>query len=217
MSKPEYLDAQDLVKAIVAMAAAVTASRELLSELDSAVGDGDHGMNLSIALSAAAEKVQSLMFPTPAEVLRQAGKVVRDSMGGAAGSVFGAFFRGCSRSIQGREKINAADIGLMLEAGLRSIQERGQAAPGDKTVVDAVYPAVVAYELALAGKQTLGQALSTAAQAAHAGAEKTQDMIAGFGRAKYLGKRSLGHQDAGATSAAIMLTAWAELVGGSHG
>jgi dihydroxyacetone kinase-like protein len=126
--------------------------------------------------------------------------------------LFGAFFVGASRTIKGKQVLTLADIAEMLAAGLANVQKRGKAQPGDKTMVDTLIPAVTAARTAVEDNLTLHQALHRVASAANAGAEATRDMIAKQGRAKFLGERSRGYQDAGATSMAIMLRAWAETI-----
>ena len=183
------------VVAVRKMADAVMAERDSLSALDSMVGDGDHGISLSKALDEAARQSAALPDPSPELVLHTAGVAVQNSMGGASGILFGALFIGMSRASA------SGDFAAMLSGGLAEVQKRGKAARGDKTMVDALAPAVDA------AKQ--GETLDQVAKAALAGAESTKNMIAKFGRAKFLGERSLGFQDAGATSVAIMLAALA--------
>ena len=205
----QVLNGADLTTIIRAMANAIKAEQDTLTALDSAVGDGDHGVNIATAMSAAATAVEKLTAPTPADVLHTAGTALRDTMGGASGSVFGAFFRGGGRSVRELDTLSATDVGVMLAAGLAQMQKRGKAQPGDKTAVDALVPAIAAYQQAVADGRALVDAVRIAAAQARAGAESTRAMIAQSGRAKFLGERSLGHQDAGATSIAIMFAAWA--------
>ena len=186
---------QQWVIAMRGMADAVIAERDSLSALDSMIGDGDHGISLSRALDEAARQVAALPNPSPENVLHTAGIAVQNSMGGASGILFGAFLIGMSHA-----KING-DIAVILANGLAEVQKRGKAAQGDKTMVDALASAVDAAQR--------GESFDQVAKAALAGAESTQNMIAKFGRAKFLGERSIGFQDAGATSIAIMLAALA--------
>ena len=124
--------------------------------------------------------------------------------------VFGAFFLGCGRSVNGAEFLKKEDVETMLVAGLAQVQKRGKAQVGDKTMVDALAPAVDAYQEAIASGLSMGRALEEAAAGAWDGAHATRDMVARHGRAKFLGERSLGHQDAGATSMALIFAAWSE-------
>lgn len=207
------LSGQGCVALIVAMRDTIEANRDRLSALDGTVGDGDHGVNLTTAVSQAAVAVQQLDSPTPAQVMRTVGSTLINDMGGAAGIIFGSFFRGGSRAIKGVEQLGLAETLAFMEAGLAEVQKRGKAQPGDKTLVDALFPAVEGLKTAVSQNIPLAQAMPQAAKAAQAGAESTANMVAKFGRAKYLGDRSLGHQDAGATSMALLLQAWAETVG----
>lgn len=202
------LTGEDWVRIIEAMAAAVAEQREQLAALDSLIGDGDHGANISGAMAAAAAQVAQLDAPTPAAVLRTTGRTVMDEMGGAAGVMFGSFFRGCARAVTDREALDVHDLARMMAAGLAEVQRRGQAQPGDKTLVDALAPAAQAMQAAADAGAPLATAVQRAADSARAGAEATANMVARFGRAKHLGERAIGHQDAGATSVAVMLEAW---------
>ena len=208
MAETRTLTGEDWVRIIGAMAAAVAAQREQLAALDSLIGDGDHGANISAAMAAAATQVAQIDAPTPAAVLRITGRTVMDEMGGAAGVMFGSFFRGCARAVTDREALDVHDLARMLAAGLAEVQKRGQAQPGDKTMVDALAPAAQAMQAAADGDASLPVAVRQAADSARAGAEATAGMVARFGRAKHLGERAIGHQDAGATSVAVMLEGW---------
>jgi len=204
------LSGRDLVVVIEAMADAVQDQRDHLAALDSMIGDGDHGANIARAMAAASTQVASLDSPMPADVLRSTGRAVINEMGGAAGVIFGSFFRGCARAVTDRSALDVHDLARMLAAGLAEVQKRGQAQTGDKTMVDALAPAVQAMQTAADADMPITEAVRAAAESARAGAEATSEMIAHFGRAKYLGERSIGYQDAGATSVAVMLAAWAK-------
>lgn len=206
----EIIDAETSIHIIVAMAAAVTQQQAYLSGLDSTVGDGDHGVNLAKALQEAARRVQPLANAAPDIVWRTTGKVIQESVGGASGLLFGAFFVGGSRTIKDRDTLTTADVAAMMGAGLENIQKRGKAQPGDKTMVDALAPAAAAAAAAVEADLSLVEALDQMAFAAQTGADATREMVARHGRAKFLGERSRGYQDAGATSIAVMLAAWAE-------
>jgi dihydroxyacetone kinase-like protein len=196
------INGQQWTNIVRAMADAVITEREALSALDLMVGDGDHGISLSKALDEAARQVAALPSPSPEHVLKTAGIAVQNTMGGASGILFGAFLIGMSHTS------SSGDISIMLADGLLEVQKRGKAARGDKTMVDALASAVDAAQR--------GEPLDKVAEAAKAGAESTQNMIAKFGRAKFLGERSLGFQDAGATSIAVMLAALAGAMRGQQ-
>jgi dihydroxyacetone kinase-like protein len=212
MAQKQSIDGVQWVMIIQAMANAIQRQSEHLSALDSTVGDGDHGVNMSAAMAVAAKMTGQLESPTPSSVLKVTGTTVMNEMGGASGVIFGAFFRGGGRAVKGKETMALEDVAAMLAAGLAEVQKRGKAQPGDKTMVDALAPALKAVREAEVAKLGLGEALARAAEQAGLGAEATRAMTARFGRAKALGERSIGYQDAGATSMAIMLAAWAETV-----
>ena len=208
----QTIDAQQSIDIIAAMARAVAERQTELSALDSTVGDGDHGVNMALALQEAVQQVNQLKEPTPESVWRTAGRAIQNSMGGASGLLFGAYFVGASRTIKDKQHLTLADVAEMLAAGLTEVQKRGQAQPGDRTLVDALVPAIAAAQAAVDDHLPLDEALQRMAQAANAGAEATRHMVAKHGRAKFLGERSRGFQDAGATSMAVMLSAWADWV-----
>lgn len=208
----ETLNGRFWVTIIQAMAAAMSEATPQLTALDSEVGDGDHGINMNAAMQAAAAQVAQLVDPTPAQVLKMAGTAVMNEMGGASGVIFGSFFRGGGRVVSDKESLGLADVATLMSAGLAEVQKRGKAQPGDKTMVDALAPAVTAVQQAVENNLTLAEAMALAAKAAVRGAESTRKMVAQFGRAKFLGNRAIGHQDAGATSMALMISAWADVV-----
>lgn len=206
------IDADLSKKIILAMAQAIADQQAMLSQLDVTVGDGDHGHNLAKAFADANKQVQALSSADLQTIWRTAGGSIRDSVGGASGVLFGAFFTGAARTLAGKVLLTTPDVAEMLEAGLAVVQKRGKAKPGDKTLVDALAPAAEAAQKAANDNIAVGPALTKISEAALAGAEATRDMIAQHGRAKFLGERSVGHQDAGATSMAILLRAWADAV-----
>ena len=191
----------------------IEANRDYLSALDSATGDGDHGVNLTSALELAVPAVEGLDHPSPADVMKTVGSILINDMGGASGAIFGSFFRGGSKAIKEYDELGLEELLAFVEAGLAMVQKRGKAQTGDKTIVDTLHPAVVALKDGIKNNINLPEAMMNAAEAAQAGATKTAEMVAKFGRAKYLGERSLGHQDAGATSMALILKAWADYLG----
>ncbi len=201
---------QDCVTLINMMSKKIENHREHLTQLDSMVGDGDHGVNMETAMNKAATAVTALPDPIPSLVMRTVGAMLINDMGGASGVIFGSFFRGGSRKIKNESHIDLDKLILFMEGGLAEIQKRGKAQVGDKTCVDVLVPAIEALETAVSQNLPPQQALVQMADAAEAGAESTKEMVAQFGRAKFLGERSKGHQDAGATSMALILKTWAE-------
>ncbi len=207
-------DTEQSIQIIRAMAKVIMTERDYLSSLDSTVGDGDHGHNLAKAMKTAVEAIEALEEPTVNEIWRVTGKNVQDSVGGASGLLFGAFFTGAGRAIKGKSEIGLTEVVDMVSGGLAQVQKRGKAQPGDKTMVDALAPAAEAAQQAAEANLSVAETLSQIANAAQTGAEATQEMVAKHGRAKFLGERSIGYQDAGATSMALMLAAWADVIVG---
>ena len=207
-----HLTGTDCQAVVGRMQAAIRSNRTHLSELDAALGDGDHGVNLHNALHEANEGVMALVEPLPHEVFALVGSTVRNQMGGAAGAIFGSFFTGGSRAIQDRTEVGLTEIASFFAAGIDKVQKRGKAVAGDKTILDALIPAAAILDRAAANGDPFVAAVTAAAEAAQAGATATKEMVAQHGRAKFLGDRALGHQDAGATSMALMVTAWAEFI-----
>jgi dihydroxyacetone kinase-like protein len=196
---------------IVAAAAAVTENADHLTQLDSAIGDADHGVNLKRGFTAVTAALDGFAADGPGAVLVKTGTTLISKVGGASGPLYGSAFRAMGKALDGPEA-DAPALGAALRDGLAAIRKLGAAGPGDKTIVDALVPAVAAFEAA-AG-EGLSAAATAAAEAAEAGAKETTALQARKGRASYLGARSVGHQDPGATSTALILRALAGTVSG---
>ena len=178
--------------------------REELTRLDSAIGDADHGINMDRGFTAARSKLAEIDADADLGTLaKTVGMTLISTVGGASGPLYGTFFLRLATSLGDRAEVEAADLGAALRAGLEGLIQRGKAEPGDKTMVDAVAPAVDAYEAAVG--DGLGAALDAAARAAAEGRDRVTPLVARKGRASYLGERSANHQDPGATSATILL------------
>jgi dihydroxyacetone kinase-like protein len=175
----------------------VNEQREHLTKLDSAIGDGDHGQNLARGLQAAAERIDGA--EDVASTMRAVAMALISKTGGASGPLYGTFFMDAGKATPDAP-LTLDGWAHMMRAGLEGVQRRGKAEPGDKTMVDALLPAVEALETAAANGQDLKVALKEAAAQAKKGMEATTPMVAKKGRASYLGERSAGHQDPGATS-----------------
>ncbi|HUR86912.1 MAG TPA: dihydroxyacetone kinase subunit DhaL [Solirubrobacteraceae bacterium] len=190
------------------IAAAVRAERDHLTQLDAAIGDGDHGINMNRGFEAVTKAlaVQNGGLP-PGKLLTIAGKTLVSSVGGASGPLWGTAFRRAGRALGDAPTIGADELVAALDAAIAGVVELGAAAPDDKTMVDALLPAVAALREGLAAGQALEAALAAAAVAAEDGARATIPLQARKGRASYLGERSIGHQDPGATSAALVMRA----------
>lgn len=184
----------------------VVAEARHLTDLDAAIGDADHGVNLKRGFTSAAEAVAAEPPATPGALLTAVGAHLTNTVGGAAGPLYGTVLRRMGK-VLGEDAVVAPEtLGRALAAAVASVRRLGDSAPGDKTMVDALQPAADAYAEAL-GSGEVTSALEAAARAAREGAEATVPMRARRGRASYLGERSVGHQDPGATSSALLVTA----------
>ncbi|HVH21563.1 MAG TPA: dihydroxyacetone kinase subunit DhaL [Pseudonocardia sp.] len=187
--------------------------RDELTRLDSAIGDADHGANLDRGMAAVVAALDKAPPTTPAALFKSTGMTLVSTVGGASGPLYGTLFLRMSASAGEQETLDAAGFGAALRAGLGGVVARGKAEAGDKTMFDALAPACDAYDAAVAEGAGLAGALAAAAQAAEAGRDATTPLLARKGRASYLGERSVGHQDPGATSAALLIVAAARTVG----
>ena len=187
--------------------AAVRAQRDQLTQLDAAIGDGDHGTNMVRGFDAVERALDGRGEDAPGQVLITCGKTLVSTVGGASGPLWGSALRRAGRSLGAAPEIDGAQLAGALEAALAAIKELGAAEVGDKTIVDALEPAVAALQTALDAGETLARALAAAAAAAEEGAQATVPLQARKGRASYLGERSVGHQDPGATSTALIMRA----------
>jgi phosphoenolpyruvate---glycerone phosphotransferase subunit DhaL len=186
-------------------AAQVSENRELLTQLDSAIGDADHGANMVRGMDAAVAAVDDRTWDTAAALLKRVGMTLVSTVGGASGPLYGTFFLRMATAAGDVESLDAGAFAKALRAGLEGVVHRGKAEAGDKTMFDALSPAVDAFDAALAAGADLGAALGAATGAAAAGRDATIPLLARKGRASYLGERSVGHQDPGATSAALLV------------
>ncbi len=208
------IGSDDLKAMVLAIAARIADSRERLNRLDAALGDGDHGASISGAFDKAVAEVADLPDPKPSEIWLTTAQSLMNGMGGASGALFGTLFLKGVAAIHGKERLVKADLNQLWAASLAGVKARGKAEIGDKTMVDALEPAVLAF----AANDNTAAAWTAAAEAASNGAESTKELIARQGRAKYLGERGIGHQDPGATTIALMFEAldsyWREMTNG---
>ncbi len=194
-------------------AAQIHRQRDYLTQLDAAIGDADHGVNMDRGFSAARDAVVVGSRATPAGLLDQVGSTLVLRVGGAAGPLFGTALRRAAEAVGDEEVLDGESILRGIRAGLEGIQRLGAAVEGDKTIVDAYAPALLAFERGVRGGRDVAAAAAKAAAAADAGARATVPMQARKGRASYLGPRSVGHQDPGATSTALLFAALARALG----
>ncbi len=197
---------KDEVKAMLLLVAdRVIGAEPMLSEADRNLGDGDHGLGMQRGMTAAKEKLEAGDVESIEKAFSTVGMAMMSTMGGASGAIFGTFFRNGGKALAGRETLDAAGLAAFLQAGLEGVKQRGGAAVGDKTVVDAIEPA--AQKAAEVAGSPLPDALAAVSSGAEAGKEASRNMIAKFGRAKTLGDACLGHPDAGALSVTVILGA----------
>ncbi len=206
----DQLDAADLARWVRAFAGLVAENREVLTELDAAIGDADHGTNMDRGMKAVLAALEESSPATPKALLTKVGMTLVSTVGGASGPLFGTLFLRMGTALGDAESVPRADLAVSLRAGLDGVIQRGKAVPEDKTMVDALTPAVEALEAALVRDVSLTEALGEARDAAAAGRDATVPMLARKGRASYLGERSVGHQDPGATTVALLLQAAAD-------
>lgn len=181
--------------------------KKYLTELDTAIGDADHGNNMNRGFSKVSAQLETLTDNDIGTILKTVAMSLISSIGGASGPLYGTFFLNASKTADGKTELSVADMQELLKEGVAGVKMRGKAEPGDKTMVDAFDPALEAYATSADNGETIQECLSAAADAAEKGAEDTTPLIAKKGRASYLGERSKGHKDPGATSAAMLLRA----------
>ena len=196
------------------MASAMEEHRRHLTKLDSEIGDGDHGNNMHRGFQAALERLEGADPSSPADALKAVSMALVSKVGGAAGPLYGTAFLRASTALQDKDEVSSDDAAQAIEAALGGIKQRGKAEVGDKTIVDALQPAVEAAKEA-APDGSVAEVIRAAAEAAREGAESTVPLTARKGRASYLGARAEGHQDPGATSTYYLLDAAARALEGS--
>ncbi|WP_030667000.1 dihydroxyacetone kinase subunit DhaL [Streptomyces rimosus] len=185
---------------MTAVAASVDREAPRLTELDSAIGDADHGSNLQRGFAAVVKTLEAEPPGTPGAVLTMAGRQLISTVGGASGPLYGTLLRRTGKALGDADSVTADELRAALRTGVDAVAQLGGSAPGDATMLDALDPAV----------EALATSFRAAAEAAGQGAEATVPLQARKGRASYLGERSVGHQDPGATSSALLFTALAE-------
>jgi dihydroxyacetone kinase-like protein len=198
----------DVFRAWIAAAAAVIEEqRDHLTQLDAAIGDADHGINLSRGFTAVLGAIETADPATPGAVLTLTGATLISKVGGASGPLYGMAFRRAGKALGEAADVDLPGLAAALDAALAGVQQLGAAREGDKTMVDALAPAAGAFSKAVAEGASDADALAALAEAAQAGAVATVSMQALKGRASYLGPRSVGHEDPGAASTALILAA----------
>jgi dihydroxyacetone kinase-like protein len=200
------LDGAFVTRWVGETARAIHEQRDYLTQLDAAIGDADHGLNMDRGFAAALSKIEGGSGHAPGELLETVGTTLVLSVGGAAGPLYGSAIRQMGRALDSRT-FDAEGLLVLLRAALEEIQRLGAAQIGDKTIVDALSPAIDAFERGLRSGDDLAAAVARAREAAEEGMRATIPLQARKGRASYLGPRSVGHQDPGATSTALLIAA----------
>ncbi len=195
----DKINLEQLKLMILEVCQGIIDSKDYLTELDSAIGDGDHGLGMEVGMNAVKKELLAMKnFENTNQIFKISGMAMINNMGGASGVIFGSMFLGCVIKGNNSKYFTCEEVPKQFRNALNTIKSRGGASLGDKTMVDALEPAVVGMEK-YAGKD-LVELFKIAAEESNKGVERSKSYVAKFGRAKYLGERSLGHQDAGATS-----------------
>ncbi|WNI19288.1 dihydroxyacetone kinase subunit DhaL [Actinacidiphila sp. ITFR-21] len=209
------IDAAFLRRWLDTAATVIDRESKRLTDLDSPIGDADHGANMRRGFLAARTAVEQEPPDTPGGVLVALGRQLISTVGGASGPLYGTLLRRTGKALGDEPAVSAAQLRDALRAGVEAVAQLGGGAVGDKTMLDALYPAVDALTAALDGGGSTAEAFGAAAAAADEGVRATVPLRARKGRASYLGERSVGHQDPGATSAALLITALADTAKGA--
>ncbi len=205
-----HLTVEEAKEMFIYVADKMMDSKDILTQADKAVGDGDHGIGMARGFEAVRQKLEPQSFTGIGELFKSIGTTLMMSIGGAAGAVFGTLFRGAGKNTGGQSELDSHTLSLALRDGLQAVKDRGKAKPGDKTMVDALEPAAV--KSTEMNDTSLEEALAEACEAARLGMEKTKKMVATLGKAKPLGLRSLGHADPGALSTYLIFKYMLEFV-----
>lgn len=196
---------QRIIHWLQKFASEIEQNKDYLTELDAAIGDADHGINMQRGFKKVVEQLPTVADKDIGTILKTVSMTLISSVGGASGPLYGTFFLRASTTVAGKQELDAESMLKLLKAGLDGIIGRGKAQLGDKTMIDALHPAVMAFEQAINDGVEVTNAVEKAVAAAEQGMKETIPMVAKKGRASYLGERSAGHQDPGATSLYLML------------
>ncbi|MDJ0573292.1 MAG: dihydroxyacetone kinase subunit DhaL [Pleurocapsa sp. MO_192.B19] len=197
---------QQIINWIDNFAAVIAENKDYLTELDAAIGDADHGINMNRGFQKVSEKLPTVIDKDIGTILKTVSMTLISTVGGASGPLYGTFFLKASAVAAQKEELTLEELVQLLQAGLEGVIYRGKAELEDKTMIDALSPAVDAFQQSLTNNDSVVEGLQKAVNAAEEGMKKTIPLIARKGRASYLGERSMGHQDPGATSSYLMLT-----------
>ena len=209
---PDTITTPQMLRALESMCDTIENEKEYLSELDGAIGDGDHGVNMAKCFREVKKKLAESTAEDVGTLFKDVGMVVLNSVGGAMGALYGTFFLKLSQESAGKGEVNLSDLVKIFQTGEQGILDIGKAHPGDKTLIDTLSPAVRALEAAEKEGMPLAGALANFEEVAKQGMESTRQMLAKMGRASRVGERTIGHQDAGATSCYFILRSLASAV-----
>jgi dihydroxyacetone kinase-like protein len=201
-----------IVQWLQTVACVLEQNKEYLTQLDAAIGDADHGINMTRGFQKVLSQLPTVMEKNIGDILKSTGMALLSSVGGASGPLYGTFFMRAGTAIGTKPELSTADIVTLLQAAIAGVRERGKVQIGDKTMMDALVPGVDTLQKTLAEGRTTIEALQQAVAAAEKGMKDTIPLLAKKGRASYLGERSIGHQDPGATSAYLLLKALLDVV-----
>ena len=201
----------DISKWLMAFADAIALNKDYLDRLDSALGDGDHGTNLERGCQAILLKLPTVIDQDAGAIFKAVGMALVPTVGGVSGPLYASLFIQMGIACAGKSRLSLQEWVAALDAGVQSLQLRGQAVPGDKTILDSLLPALDCLKEAAAEGATVADALSLAEQAAYRGMLATIPMVARKGSASFLAERSAGHQDPGATSAYMLIQTAAQV------
>ncbi len=201
-----------LIKILEGIASTIKENKELLTDLDRAIGDGDHGLNMNKGFKSVIEKLEGVKDKDCGFILRTTAMALISSVGGASGPLYGTAFLNASKVVNGKMELSPEDIVAMFDESIKGIVMRGKAKKGEKTMLDALIPAQEELVKALDAGNSLSESFDRATKTAYEGVEYTKTIKATKGRASYLGERSIGHQDPGATSSYLMLKTIADIL-----
>jgi dihydroxyacetone kinase-like protein len=210
MSSTDRITSDDVVAWIRLAAEVFHGEKEHLTALDSAIGDADHGINMDRGFQAVLAKLPTFAQGDVGAILKGTGMTLISTVGGASGPLYGSFFLQLGNATAGKADISVEDFAAALDNGIARVQGLGKAEPGDKTMLEALLPAQTAIHTAADAGASPSEALAAGAAAAEEGMRATIPLVARKGRASYLGERSAGHQDPGATSTHLLLKAAAD-------
>ncbi|QUY47559.1 dihydroxyacetone kinase ADP-binding subunit DhaL [Serratia plymuthica] len=207
------LTKQQVVDWLMRCGEVFTRERDFLTRLDTEIGDADHGLNMNRGFNKVVEKLPSVADKDIGFILKNTGMTLLSSVGGASGPLFGTFFIRAAQAANAKQSLDLAELHQMMQEGVEGVVMRGKAEPGDKTMCDVWWPVVESLGQSAQQQSSVAEALQRASERAEQAVEGTIIMQARKGRASYLGERSIGHQDPGATSVMLMIKTLAEVAG----